>query len=252
MRLLNLLITFSLVGILGCREATQDRTRQTVAVDSTKSSTDDPASLPAHPGNGEVVNAFDMKFVRVDIDPTVAVQSDPPFPVETYYIQQTEITADHLRSFREFAKSRNVEPRVYNDYPMSSPYEWRHYSDLARLMSEYDPDYDYRLPTKSEWVFACMSGYEQRCIPGLKDERQPNAYGLIDMLDGDVECLSEVGLLMGLWIENWPGIYDGHEMPSCACRWWTVCNPDADDSLNELIVARFILAPKKGAPSETP
>ena len=49
---------------------------------------------------------------------------------------------------------------------------------LAEMMSKYDLDYDYRLPTRSEWVFACMSGYEQRC-----EENRPNSYGIVGMLN---------------------------------------------------------------------
>jgi hypothetical protein len=217
-----------------------------------ESSIGDPISSSALAGVAEVVNSFGMRFVRIAIDPHFQTQSNPPFPTETYYIQETEVSGDHLSSFRAFAKSRNMEQQVYDDFPISSPSEWRHYSDLAELMSEYDPDYDYRLPTKSEWVFACMSGYEQRCIQVLKDKSSPNSYGLVDMLDGDVECLSETGVLMGLWIENWPGIYEGHEKPSCACKWWTVCNPDADDSLNEIIMARFVLVPEGALAPEPP
>jgi hypothetical protein len=155
-----------------------------------------------------------------------------------YYIQETEISHLPHDKLRPFAKPENLGPNGWVNIPMS---EWRDYSNLAELMSKSDPDYDYRLPTKSEWVFACMSGYEQRCEP---DKR--NAYGLIDMLDGDVECVSEGGVLMGLWKENWPGIYDGHNMPTCPCKRWTICNPDADDDLNEIIVGRFVLVPENG------
>jgi hypothetical protein len=185
-----------------------------------------------------------MKFIRIAIDPNLQVQSDPRYPTETYYIQETEISGKHLDNLRAFAKTHNIGPSGYMNIPTS---EWRDYSDLAELMSKYDPDYDYRLPTKSEWVFACMSGYEQSCATS-----KSNAYGLIDMLDGDVECVSDIGVLMGRWIENWPGIYDGHKMPTCPCKRWTICNPDADDSLNEIIVARFVLIPENGISPETP
>ncbi len=193
------------------------------------------------PDLDEVVNAFGMKFIRIPIDPALDVPSDPPFPTETYYIQETEITGEHLEKFREYARSLGVGPEIYNDFPMSSPSEWREFSVLAQLMSEYDPKHDYRLPTKSEWVFACMDGYEQKCIRRTDREFATNGFGLAEMLDGDVECVDQVGLLMGIWKENWPGIYDGHEKPDCACQWWTICNPDADDSLNEIIMARFVL-----------
>jgi hypothetical protein len=249
MKSVILLIAFLLVGTFGCRQKTQDRGRQTTAVDIAESLIDGPVSSSDLDRNAEIVNSFGMKFVRIAIDPNLHVHSDPPYPVETYYIQETEISGEHIDNLRAFAETRNTGPSAYMNIPTA---EWRDYSDLAELMSKYDPDFDYRLPTKSEWVFACMSGYEQRCIRELKDESRANAYGLIDMLDGDVECVSEIGVLMGLWKESWPGIYDGYEKPSCACKWWTICNPDADDSLNEIIVARFVLVPEGGVPPETP
>jgi len=246
MKSVILLTALTLAAIVGCREETQDKTRESSAADRVASLSDRPDSSVS-PGDAQIVNSFGMEFVRISVDPSVNVQSDPPFPTETYYMQRTEVSDEHLRLFRAFAKSRNVDPQVYDSIPATYPSEWRDFSDLAKLMSKYDPDYDYRLPTKSEWVFACMSGYEQSCATN-----KPNAYGLVDMLDGYPECVSEVGVLMGLWIENWPGIYDGHTMPSCPCKRWTICNPDADDGLNEIIEGRFVLVRKNDVPPETP
>ncbi len=210
----------------------------------TTSSLGDPAISQISQERAEIVNAFGMTFVRIDIDPDRAVASDPPFPTETYYIQRDEVSSAHLSSIQAFVKIRSLETKPLEAHVMSSiydPMEWRDFSNLAVVMSEYDPVYDYRLPTKSEWVFACMSGYEQHCIKTLEGANRPNAYGIVDMLDGDLECVAEVGLLMGNWIDSWPGAYIGHEKPACACKWWTKCNPDADDSLNEMIYGRLIL-----------
>ena len=243
MKSLILLPAFFLVGILGCRENLQDRTGETTAGDSTHTMIDAPTFSSDLDRDPEIVNSFGMKFVCIDIDPNVRVQSEPPYPAETYYIQETEISGKHLDNLRAFAKTRNIGPSGYMNIPMS---QWRDYSDLAEQMSKYDPHYDYRLPTKSEWVFACMSGYEQRC-----EEKRPNSYGIDDMLDGDVEAIDdlsvmnghEYGVLMGRWINNW-GEHTGKSKPDCPCEHWTLCNPDADDSLDEIIVGRFILLPE--------
>jgi hypothetical protein len=252
MRLLILLVVFSSAGIFGCRHETRDGPPESTPGDFTESSNGDPVSSSVRRNDAEIVNAFGMKFVRIEIDQDIDIESDPPFPTETYYIQKDEISSEHLTTFRAFVRSLDREPKPQQVRLMSWPCEWRDFSNLAAIMSEYDPDYDYRLPTQSEWVFACMSGYEQRCIRELKGENRPNAFGIVDMLDGDVECVAQVGLLMGNWINSWPGTYCGHEKPTCACKWWTICNPDADDGLNEMIYGRFALVQGNGNPPETP
>jgi hypothetical protein len=252
---MSLLVVFLLLGNVGCRNEIHDRTPESTPGDSTKSSLGDSVSLSGRKSNAEIVNAFGMKFVRIEIDRNLDVESDPPFPAETYYIQKEEISSEHLTRLQAFVKGRNIQPRPHEVNMMSSMYspcEWRDFSNLAAIMSEYDPDYDYRLPTQSEWVFACMSGYQQHCIKELNGEQRPNTYGIVDMLDGDVECVAQVGLLMGNWIDSWPGTYSGHEKPTCACKWWTKCNPDADDGLNEMIYGRFILIQENGHRPVTP
>lgn len=238
MKLPILLVVFSLLGIFGCRQDTRDEKSEWTAGDATESSCGDSLSSSVRRSHGEIVNACGMKFVRLEIDTDLDVESDPPVPTETYHIQKDEISSVHLRSLRAFVKSRNVEPKRREVHLMSWPCEWRDFSNLAAIMSEYDPDYDYGLPSRSQWIFACMSGYEQRC-----DENRPNAYGIVDMLDGDVEVIDELGVLMGRWINNW-GAHTGKPKPDCPCEHWTLCNPDADDSLNEIIVGRFILLPE--------
>ena len=255
MKLLILLFFISFLGIVGCRRETHDKRPESTRGGFTKSSPGDSSDATVRRNGAEIVNAFGMEFVRIDIDPDLDVESDPPFPTETYYIQKDEISSAHLTSLQAFVKNRNIEPKPHQVRLMSSMYspcDWRDYSNLAAIMSELDPAYDYRLPTKSEWVFACMSGYEQHCTTELNSKDRPNKYGIVDMLDGDVECVADVGLLMGNWINSWPGTYDGHEKPACACKWWTWCNPDADDGLNEMIYGRFILVQENGNPPDRP
>jgi hypothetical protein len=59
----------------------------------------------------------------------------------------------------------------------------------------------------------------------------------------DAECADVPGMFLGK-LDNWAGAYEGREMPNCRCDQFTMGNPDADDGLNELIVARFVLMPK--------
>jgi hypothetical protein len=255
MKLLILFFFFSFLGTVGCRRETHDKPPESTLGGFTKSSPGNSSDASVRQNNAEIVNAFGMEFVRIEIDPDLNIESDPPFPAKTYYIQKDEISSVHLTSFQSFVKNRNIEPNALDVRMMSSinsPCEWRDYSNLAAVMSEYDPVYDYRLPTKSEWVFACMSGYEQHCTTELNSKDRPNKYGIVDMLDGDVECVAQVGLLMGNWINSWPGTYDGHEKPACACKWWTMCNPDADDGLNEMIYGRFILVQENGNRPDRP
>ncbi|MDB4614279.1 hypothetical protein OAH18_01180 [bacterium] len=189
-----------------------------------------------------------MTFRLVTIDASGSGHDDS-FPEESYYLQETELTGAQHGAFRKAAKGRvfeSIAPR----YTGSFPSEWREALRYAMALSKLDDEYDYRLPSRSQWTFACKSGYEQRC-----DASQPNAFGFTGMLSagwGDAEAVDEVfvkdgyeyGVLMGYWKNNWHE-HDGQSKPDCPCEYWTACNRDADDSMNELITARFVLIPKK-------
>ena len=224
-------------AVWGCQRSRQEKTAGSL---STTSQVTDSTPLVERKNAPTVRTIFGMEFARVEIDPNIDLQTDPPIPKQTFYIQKKQF-GEPLRLLRKIAKSRGLDSEEYRYLMHSSPSEWRDYSLLGKWLSECDPNYDYRFPTKSEWVFACMSGYEQRCFSKEQAAQHENAFGLTGMLNGNVECLQKIGLLMGMWKENWPGIYDGHEKPDCPCQWWTICNPDGDDGLNELIIARYVL-----------
>ncbi len=57
----------------------------------------------------------------------------------------------------------------------------------------------------------------------------------------DAECADEPGLVVG--IKNHISYLDPDQQ-DCRCEQYRIGNPDADDDLNELIVARFVLEPK--------
>lgn len=216
----------------------------------------DPPSWPA-----EITNRFGMTFSLVAVDTSRPDHVDS-FPQAPYYIQQTVLTGEQNDAFQKAAVIGGVygtDPRRSLPTPLvqpyvslprgSSPSEWSHCSWYARALSLLDPDYDYRLPTRAEWTFACMSGYEQRC-----DGKPANAFGCTGMLDQngpDAEAVDErfgergqSAVLMGYWKNNW-GVHNDRVKPDCPCEHWTICNPDGDDSLNERITARFVLIPRQ-------
>ncbi|MEM8669186.1 MAG: hypothetical protein AAGG48_16810 [Planctomycetota bacterium] len=206
-----------------------------------------------------------MTFRLVKIDTSRADHKES-FPGTTYYLQETELTGKQNEAFQKAALSHGiftsdhrtslptgiVEPNV----PISrgsAPSEWNQTVWYANALSLIDSNFDYRLPTRAEWKFACKSGYEQRC-----DINQANAFGFTGMHDSrrpDAEAIDErwgengrSRVLMGYWSNNWR-CHEGETKPDCPCDYWTVCNPDGDDSLNEVITVRFVLVPKKFADS---
>lgn len=203
-----------------------------------------PESWPAH-----ITNQFGMTFRLVTVDPSRPEHKDS-FPKSSYYLQETELTGEQHDAFRKAADGRGIFESIAPGYRGTFPSEWREALRYAVALSMLDAEFDYRLPSRSQWTFACMSGYEQRC-----DTKEPNAFGFTGMLStsrGDAEAIDEVfvqdghtfGVLMGYWKNNWHE-HDGETKPECPCEYWTACNRDADDSLNELITARFVLIPKE-------
>ena len=95
-----------------------------------------------------------------------------------------------------------------------------------------------------------MNGYEQSCPGGgakstidSTDSDRPNRFGIRGFMNYDAECANVPGLFLGK-LGNWTGGYEGRNEPECRCDQFTTSNPDADDGLNELIVARYVVVPK--------
>ena len=206
--------------------------------------TADPESWPA-----QITNQFGMTFRLVTIVPSRPDHKDS-FPKKSYYLQETELTGTQDDAFHKAADGSGIFESIAPRYRGEFPSEWREAIQYALALSRFDAEYDYRLPSRSQWTFACMSGYEQRC-----NANEPNAHGFTGMLStsrGDAEAIDELfvrnghklGVLMGYWKNNWHE-HDGKTKPDCPCEYWTACNRDGDDSLNELITARFVLIPKK-------
>ena len=194
-----------------------------------------------------ITNQFGMTFRLVTTDTSRAEHKDS-FPQKSYYLQESRLTEAQHSAFRKAAFGDGTYETINWHYNGGYPSEWREWYQYARALSKFDAEYDYNLPARSQWTFACMSGYDQSC-----DKTKPNAYGITGLIDtnGFAEAVDELvirnghefGVLMGYWSNNW-GVHTGKTQPDCSCEYWTVCNPDADDSLNELINGRFILLPK--------
>ena len=202
----------------------------------------EPESLPP-----QITNQFGMTFRLVTID-TSRADHKKSFPSKSYYLQDTTLTGEQHSTFRKAAFGNGTYEKIDWHFNGGYPSEWREWFRYAQALSKFDTKYDYSLPSRSQWTFACMSGYDQSC-----NKTKPNAYGISGLFDtnGFAEPVDELmirnghefGVLMGYWSNNW-GVHTGKTEPDCSCDYWTVCNPDADDSLNELINGRFILLPK--------
>lgn len=202
-----------------------------------------PLSMPSR-----ITNRFGMTFCLVTVDSTRPEHEDS-FPGTSYYLQETELAYEQFAAYRGLAAGNGPDrsSRLNN---LRFPTEWREVSNLATELSRYDPDYDYRLPTRAQWAFACKNGYDQTCPGGGAKSTidstasvRPNKFGIDGFMNYDAECADVPGLFLGK-LDNWAGAYDGREKPTCRCDQFTTGNPDADDGLNELIVGRFVLVPR--------
>lgn len=255
----NRILASLLLVAVGCTSPTNSNNEAAEASEKDPARpplTGDPESWPAR-----ITTQFGMTFQLVRVDSSRPDHKES-FPEKPYYLQLTALTGEQNEAFQRAAAERGVfetAPRRSVATPLVQPYvamhrgqspsEWSEAYWYAQALSLLDSDFDYRLPSRTEWTFACMSGYEQRCVV---DKR--NAYGFTGMHDshrGDAEAIDESWgesgesrVLMGYWSNNWR-CHEGETKPDCPCEYWTVCAPDGDDSLNEVITARFVLMPKK-------
>jgi len=199
-----------------------------------------------------ITNQFGMTFCLVEIDTSRADHKDS-FPKTCYYLQETELTSEQHAAFRKAAFGDGTYETIDWNCNSRFPSEWREVFRYGEALSKFDTQYDYRLPSQSEWAFACMNGYDQTC-PGKgaqstidsTDSSRPNKYGIDGFMNYDAECADVPGMFLGK-LDSWAGAYDDREKPTCRCDQFTTGNPDADDGLNELIVGRFVLVPKSAS-----
>ncbi|MCA9139004.1 MAG: hypothetical protein KDB00_19665 [Planctomycetales bacterium] len=187
-----------------------------------------------------------MTFRLVTID-TSRADHKGSFPKRSYYLQESRLTWAQHSAFRKAAFGDGTYETITWHHNSGHPTQWREWSEYAQTLSKFDAEYDYRIPSRSEWTFACMSGYVQSC-----DKTKPNVYGITGLIDtkGSAEVVEDVidgsklRVVMGHWVNNW-GEHQDETKPKCSCEHWTACNPDADDSLDEIISGRFVLIPKQ-------
>ncbi|MCA8990795.1 MAG: hypothetical protein KDA88_02395 [Planctomycetaceae bacterium] len=194
-----------------------------------------------------------MTFRLVTVD-TSRVDHKDSFPKHSYYLQESTLTGKQHSAFRKAAFGGGTYETINWNDNSGQPTQWQEWYEYAQALSKFDTQYDYCLATRSQWTFACMSGYDQTC-----DKSIPNAYGFTGLADtqGFAEVVDdsilrngvELKVVMGHWGDNW-GAHEGETQPTCSCEYWTACNPVADDSLDEIISGRFVLIPKQTVDSD--
>lgn len=191
-----------------------------------------------------ITNQFGMTFCLVEVD-VEKWEHLPTYPTKSYYLQETELRHENHERFRQAAFGDGTYETIDWHFNSGFPGEWRQVFLYGKALSKFDAQYDYRLPTLQEYRFACRDGYDQICpdfepthgSPAETTGEAPNKFGIYGLNSGDVEC----GDIPGLFFGRHGRPANTPSKPDCRCDWWTKGNADADDGLNELITARFIL-----------
>ena len=229
---------------LGCSRAAVDGSRGSSASNTASVSV---AVAPAPPVS--ITNRFGMTFRLVSVEPRPAGASDVgkfglAFPKESYYLGQSAVTMEQFETFRRAAAERDRGKPADQRPFYSLPGEWKYAHNLGVELSALDPDYEYTLPTREQWAFACLNGYDQDC-PHRESQgppliaKRPNKFGIDGFLNYDIECGNLPGLHFGL-----ARLTSQTNEPECRCVDYAFGNPDGDDGLNELITCRYVLKPR--------
>jgi hypothetical protein len=238
-----------LAMLLGCNRAGE----QAAAPASGTSGGAPPAAAAAPaPPPTSITNRFGMTFKLVSVEPKPAGLGDTgkfglAFLKQSYYLGQAEVTQAQFMAFHKAATERDKHLSSHKKPYYNFPGEWQFAHNFGIELSKLDPDYDYRLPTREEWSFACLNGYDQDCPQPYPDgpiikvppDRRPNKYGIDGLTNYDLECGNLEGLHFGL-----SGFRPPPEELACPCGHYGYGNPEGDDGLNDIIYARYVLTPK--------
>ena len=241
-------------ALSGCNRASSDDASSSAS--NPNSNTNAAAPTPAAPTPAapaappqSITNRFGMTFRLVSVDPKPADAPAPKFgltyPTASYYYAERPLTEDQFKTFQQSAAERDrnqpSERRKFYEYPD----KWDDAHNFGVELSALDPDYDYRLPTREEYVFACLNGYDQDCPVADVAKfpwtiKRPNKFGLEDLTNGsDVEIGNLQGLHFGLLTEQ-----STPDDRTCPCAHYGYGNPEGDDGFEGICQPRYILTPK--------
>jgi formylglycine-generating enzyme required for sulfatase activity len=112
---------------------------------------------------------------------------------QDFYLQTTEVTQAQWSLLMKFNPSYYLWPT----HPVDRV-DWSSAQDFVKQLNELNDGYSYRLPTEAEWEYACRAGttsdyygeldsvcwYDGNSQSQMQEvgKKQPNAFGLYDML----------------------------------------------------------------------
>lgn len=176
-------------------------------------------------------------------------------PVNGFYLQARELS---LNKYRELGGSVGGLSTFENiDWELAATIpDWVSAVNISHRMTVDDPDFSYRLPTVSEWLYAQWS-----CDHLLANHRQVGS--IQGMHDGSLEFATDSILDM-----SFPIGYDASHEPETARRSFVMNRrlrpnedpdqietaayrtpPTGDDGIDELTEVRFVLTPEEQHPT---
>ena len=152
-----------------------------------------------------------------DEQPPHRVRIPTGFEMGKHEVTQEQWYAVMRRAHANPGEDDHLAPSRFRgaDLPVESV-SWPDVQEFLKRMNARDPSYIYRLPTESEWEYACRAGSNADEAGGLDGsawfepnaasathpvgQKQPNAWGLHDMHGNVAE-----------WVADWYGSYDAAE-----------------------------------------
>ncbi|EMB16505.1 hypothetical protein [Rhodopirellula europaea] len=212
------------------------QTEPTIAADV------EPTAIVADDLPPRITNQFGMTFCLVPVDPSRS-DHDSSYPSKSFYLQQTEIQYEDHHRFRDAALASGFDGGIdwgFNSgLPSSS---WQIADQYTHALSEFDSDYDYRLPNVKEWRFACKDGYDQQCPefdkdwgPATTDGVCTNKFGIFGLNNNDAECSDQPDCYLGYKDQR---RYAAAVPPDCRCDWLTEAH---DESISLAMSVRLII-----------